>query len=186
MSPRTFKQFALFKAPELFPKLFHGGGIGQGKRKIRRPLDPKRALHLVLKSSQARGMKSFLQARHAKRIENFIEHTARHYGIKVYRFVNVGNHLHLLVKFQDRSGIQNFLRIVTGKIALWITEAKKGQKKGKFWDQLCFTRVVSFGNDFNRLTKYFVKNQIESFGYGAEVAKALLQQGAIRLKPVPG
>ena len=88
-------------------------------------------------------MKFFLQPRYAKRIESLIEQNARHYGIKVFRFVNVGNHLHLLVKFQDRSGIQNFLRIVTGKIALWITQAKKGNKKGKFWDHLCFTRVIS-------------------------------------------
>ena len=181
MIPRTFKQFALFKAPELF----HGSNLRLGKRKIARPLDPKRTIHLVLKSSQARGEHSLLQPRYKKRIQLLVEQSAKQYGIKIYQFTNVGNHLHLLVKTPTRLGFQNFLRTITGKIAILVTRAKKGQKKGKFWDALSFTRVVHWGKDFEKLTNYFLKNQIESFGYGTDFAKALLKQGYLILKTSP-
>ena len=182
MTPRTFKQFALFKAPDLF----HGSNLRRGKRKIARPLDPKRTIHLVLKSSQARGEQSFLQTRYTKRIQLLVEQTARCYGIKIYQYANVGNHLHLLIKTQTRLAFQNFLRIIAGKIAILVTRAKKGQKKGKFWDKLAFTRVVNWGKDFSNLTKYFIKNQIESFGYETPFAEALVKQGILILKILPG
>ena len=182
MTPRTFKQFALFKAPDLF----HGSNLRQGKRKIARPLDPKRTIHLILKSSQARGERSLLQPRYTKRIQLLIEQVAKQYGIKIYQFANVGNHLHLLVKTQTRLEFQNFLRVITGKIAILVTQAKKGQKRGKFWDGLSFTRVVNWGKDFDRLVKYFIKNQIESFGYGTDFAKALVKHGYVILKTDSG
>ena len=146
-----------------------------------RPIDPKRAIHLVLKSQKAKGSDSFLQPKHEKRISALIEEASRHYGVKVYRFTNVGNHLHLLVKTQTRRGFQNFLRVITGKIAILITKAKKGEKKGKFWDGLSFTRVVQWGKDFTNLDRYFTKNQIESFGYGTSIARALVKQGFIKI-----
>ena len=182
MTPRTFKQFALFKAPDLF----HGSNLVPGKRKIARPLDPKRTIHLILKSSQSRGERSLLQPRYAKRIQILIEQVAAHYGIKIYGYANVGNHLHLLVKTKTRLEFQNFLRVIAGKIAILVTQAKKGQKKGKFWDGLSFTRVVHWGNDFKRLTNYFIKNQIESFGYGPDFAKSLVKHGCLILNPDTG
>jgi len=182
MTLRTFKQLALFKAPDLF----HGSNLRDGKRKIARPLDPKRAIHLILKSSQARGAHSLLQPRYAKRIKNLIEVTAKKYGIKIYQFANVGNHLHLLVKAPARLEFQNFLRVISGKIAILVTKAKKGQKNGKFWDHLAFTRIVNWGKDLNRITYYFIKNEIESFGYGADFAKELVQRGCVIVKALPG
>jgi hypothetical protein len=38
----------------------HGGELARGKRKTMRPLDPKQALHLVLRSSKAKGSLSML------------------------------------------------------------------------------------------------------------------------------
>lgn len=174
----TFKQLAIFKAPDLF----HGSDLRKGKRKIARPLDPKRGIHLVLKSSRACGADSFLQKRHQKRIQQVIEHTAKRYGIKIYQYANVGNHLHLLVRTPARGEFQNFLRVITGKIAIMVTQAKKGQKSGKFWDHLAFTRVVNWGKDLKNLTQYFVKNEIESFGYGAGFAKELVKRGYLITK----
>jgi len=175
MTPQNFRQLALFKAPDLA----HGGDLRTGKRKIRRPLDPKRPIHLVLKSSRARGKSSLLQSHYKKRIEFLIEQSAKRYGIKIYHFANVGNHLHLLVRTPARANFQNFLRIITGKIAILVTKAKKGEKKGKFWDALSFTRVIHWGRDFKQLTTYFIKNQIEGFGYGVDVAKKLLRNGSL-------
>lgn len=48
---------------------------------------------------------------------------AKRYGIRVYRFVNVGNHLHLLVKCQARAysnakkDFQSFTREFAGAVA---------------------------------------------------------------------
>jgi len=182
MTAQTFKQLALFRAPDLF----HGSSLRQGKRKIARPLDPKRPIHLVLKSSQARGPLSLLQPRRAKRIQQLVEETAKRHQIKIYQFTNVGNHLHLLVKTKNRLHFQNFLRIIAGKIAILVTQAKKGQKKGRFWDGLSFTRVVNWGKDFTKLSRYFIKNELESFGYGAAFAKALVSQGYLISKTLPG
>lgn len=182
MTPRTFRQFALFKSPDLF----HGSNLRQGKRKIARPIDPKRAIHIVLKSNKARGACSLLQPKRAKRIDDLIEKSAIRYKIKIYRFVNVGNHVHLLIKTSNRIHFQNFLRTITGKIAILVTGAKKGQKKGKFWDGLTFTRVVNWGKDFEAMGRSLLKNQIESFGYGVDIEKALVRQGILILRPAPG
>ena len=169
----SYKQFKLFKDPDLF----HGGNTRLGRRKIARPLDPKRALHLVMKSSIAVGQSSFLIAKHKKRIQKLVEEASRKYCIQVDQFVNVGNHLHLLVRFKKRQSIQNFLRVIAGKIAILITGALKGGAVGRFWDGPCFTRVVNWGKDLTNLARYFLKNDVESLGYSNSLARDLVSNG---------
>jgi hypothetical protein len=67
-----------------------------------------------------------------------------------------------------------------------VTKAKKGKKKGKFWDALSFTRVIHWGRDFKDLTTYFIKNEIESFGYGTDIARAVVKKGSLILKEYSG
>ena len=69
---------------------FHGGEHSLGKRKSRRPLDPKQALHVVLRSSIARGENSMLHPRNAGHIHDFTHKLAQKCGVRIYRYANVG------------------------------------------------------------------------------------------------
>jgi REP element-mobilizing transposase RayT len=159
-----------------------GGTLQSGKRKTFRPLDPKSAIHLVLKSSRAKAIWSMLHRRNKTRIQDLMERLASENGIKVYQFVNVGNHLHLLVKIRSRDGFQKFLRVFTGRVALLVTGARKGNPQGKFWDALAFSRIVQWGKDFKRITLYFIKNELESLGLATGFSKTLTQRGSLILE----
>jgi len=108
-----------------------------------------------------------LSRRNKARIFGLVHETAERYGVKVYRFQNVGNHLHLLVKVPSRQAWQAFIRVLSGAIAFWVTGARKGISK-KFWDTLAFSRIVSWGRDFEGLKTYFVKNLLEALGIPRE------------------
>src|SRR5690348_11153650 len=121
-------------------------------------------MHLVLKSSMARGQRSMLAPTHDRRIERIIRSASDKYSIRVYRFVNVGNHLHLIVQTRTRPAFQGFLREISGRIAMLITGARKTRPIGRqrFWDLLAYTRIVNWGRDFAELKNYLAKNQFEA------------------------
>lgn len=145
--------------------LEHGGQIRRGKRKTARPIDLKRPLHLVLRSSMARGRRSMLAPAYERRVRAVVDAASKKYGVRVHRFVNVGNHLHLLVQTRTRRAFQGFLREIAGAVAMLITGARKSHALGsRFWDLLAYTRVVSWGRDFSRLKLYFIKNHFEAAG----------------------
>jgi hypothetical protein len=158
----------------------HGGELNQGKRKTSRPIDPKQSLHVVLRSSQAKGKHSLLHPKHCDAIHRLTHALAKRWGIKLYRYANVGNHLHLLVKVPSRAVWQRFLKELAGGIAILVTGARKGQALRKnstgrgFWDHLAFTRIVYFGRDFAQMGSYIIKNLFESAGVPM---KRLLAQG---------
>lgn len=60
--------------------------------------------------------------------------------------------------------MQNFLRIIAGQIAFDITGAKKGNKIGRFWDHLVYTRIINWGRHFETLQAYLIKNLLEGIG----------------------
>ena len=158
----------------------HGGEHTLGKRKAVRPIDPKQALHVVLRSSQARGELSMLNSKNCDAIQQFTHKLARRWGVRLYRYANVGNHIHLLLKVPSRAAWQRFVRELAGGIAIIVTGAKKGaalstNKNGRgFWDHLVFTRIVQFGRDFSSVGRYLIKNLFEA----ARVPmKKLLKQG---------
>src|SRR6476646_9177824 len=124
-----------------------GGGLkskAQGKRKSLRPLDPKRPLHLILKSSHAQGPHSMLHPKHAPLIEKELRRLAYKWNIKLHRFANAGNHLHLLLSLRSRASYRAFLRELTGKLAMLLTGSRKSHplEKGPFWDQIVWSRLV--------------------------------------------
>jgi REP element-mobilizing transposase RayT len=141
----------------------HGGEHACGKRKTARPLDPKQALHLVLRASRAKGSLSMLHPRHCNAIEQLASDIAKRWSIRIYRYANVGNHLHLLVRTRSRRAWRGFLRELTGAIAMLVTGSRKGQGQ-KFWDQLAFTRIVRFGRDFKGVGLYLIGNLFEAMG----------------------
>ncbi|MCM2276741.1 MAG: hypothetical protein NDJ89_01535 [Oligoflexia bacterium] len=158
----------------------HGGELSPGKRKSARPIDPKQALHIVMRSSKARGELSMLHPRHCAHIHALAERLASRWGVRLYRYANVGSHLHLLVKVPSRAVCQRFLRELAGGIAIVVTGAKKGIPLRKnasdrgFWDHLVFTRIVRFGRDYENVGRYLVKNLFEGAGVPM---KRLLAEG---------
>ena len=130
-----------------------------------RPVDTTRAMHLVLRASSARGDWSMLSSRNVKPIRRLIDRMSVRFGVKIYNFSNVGNHLHLIVRAKSRKGFQDFLRTIAARIAIGVTRAKKGHAlKKKFWDALAFTRVLNWGRDYIDTQIYMTKNLFEGEG----------------------
>ncbi len=50
-------------------------------------------------------------------------------GVKLYHLVNVGNHLHMVVKIEDRKLYRNFIRSVSGLIARQFLQKQRGPEK---------------------------------------------------------
>ena len=148
----------------------HGSDINTGKRKEARPFSHKHPIHLVFRSSRAKGAWNLLLPKNARRVERILKTCSEAYGIKVYRFVNVGNHLHVLVKTdarhwrQGRTKLAGFLRRFAGEIAFQVTGAKKGSSRGGFWDRLVYSKIISWGSQFENVIQYFTKNFFESVG----------------------
>jgi REP element-mobilizing transposase RayT len=140
----------------------HGGEIRLGRRKLSRPIDTRRPMHVVLRSSRAHGAWS-LRRRECERIVlSSLRRSARRYGIRLYEFANSGNHLHLLLRTKCRLALQNFLRVFAGVTARLITGARRGWAVGKFWDFLSYSRIVAWGRDFRGVRAYVVQNRFEA------------------------
>jgi hypothetical protein len=143
----------------------HGGVASQGKRKTARPFDRRQAIHLTLRATSATREWSMLARKHKGWVYLHGDRIARESNVKLYRFVNVGNHLHIVVKARSRGDFQRFLRILTGKIAMLVTGARKGRPLAKrFWDLLAHTKLIQWGRQFENLAKYMEKNLGEAEG----------------------
>lgn len=161
-------QLSLDSKKELktFRKLSHGGSNAKSKRKVARPLIPGKITHIVFKSSKAKGSLSFYKNRIL--VKSLLKQRAQKYYVEILDFVNMGNHLHLKVRFKNAAFFRNFLRTFTALLARKITKARKGYKFGKFWDGLVFTRVLSSKFEIFGLKNYFKANRIErELGYEA-------------------
>lgn len=106
-----------------------------------------------------------LHPHHARFIRQCVQKQAQRSGLRVYHFVNVGNHLHLVVRIHDRRRYRIFIRSLTGLIArkvLGVERGKAGSASKKtracFWLKRPFTRIASWGADYNGLGRYLLKN----------------------------
>ena len=148
-----------------------GGSLSVGKRRTVRPLSIKKPLHLVLKSEFARGPRSLI--RHRQLIDKIVQKAKRRFNIKVYEFAIVSNHIHLLIKGNRRTEIQNFFRMIAGHIAqeilqlLPFTEMEKDNinpKANKFWQSRIYSRIVSWGRELEHVKNYVMQNTLEALG----------------------
>ena len=140
----------------------HGGIDSKGRRKEYRPLSEKKWIHLTLKSSKAKGPWSFLTPKNQQIIREILKSKSKKWGVQIAEVVNVGNHLHIKLKFKYREGFQNFLRSVTALIARKITNARRGHAAGKFWQGLAFTRVIKTRIEELQLRGYFKANRLQA------------------------
>ncbi len=134
---------------------------------IERPIDQKKALHLVLRSTQAKGAYSFKNHKFEMKIWEIIKKHAQLNEIKIYEYANASNHLHLLIRAKFREGYVRFIRTVTGLIARLVSGAQRGCKlKKKFWDARPFSRIVSFSKkEFQQVRTYILQNTLETIGF---------------------
>jgi len=143
----------------------HGGELWRGRRKSRRPLATRRAVHVVFRSSLAKGAWSFLAARHAVYVREQLPKVARLYGVRLYEISNNGNHIHLLLRARTQEGLKSFFMVFCGKLASRITGARRGKPFGRrFFDHVPYTRIVEWGNAFKVAKNYVLKNALEALG----------------------
>lgn len=146
----------------------HGGVSLKKRRKIKRPLQAGRITHVVFKSSKAKGALSFYH--HKRLVRALLRERGRRFFVEILDFVNMGNHLHLKVRFKDEVRFKNFLRTFAALLARKITGAKKGIKFGRFWDGLVYTRVLMSKLEELGLKGYFEGNHRQrELGYSERV-----------------
>ena len=146
----------------------HGGMSLKKRRKMKRPLQAGRITHVVFKSSKAKGALSFYK--HKGVVYGLLKQRSRKFFVEVLDFVNMGNHLHLKVRFKDEARFQNFLRTFAALLARKITGARKGEKFGRFWDGLVYTRVLLSKIEELGLQGYFEGNHRQrELGYAERV-----------------
>ena len=130
-----------------------------------RPLSSKDPIHLVLKSSQARGARSFGHSKNVRPIRAELERHCNKYGVKLMSYSNNFSHLHMLLKFPSRSVYMRFIRSLTSGIAMIVTGARKlARLAAKFWDRRPFTRVVRGYKAYKTAAAYVRLNQLEAEG----------------------
>src|SRR3954468_20470221 len=113
------------------PNTKFGGSLLKSHPKSNRPLSTKLPIHLVL-----RARKSVLRTtKHFAPTHQAVYQTAKKYGVRIYEYANVGNHLHILMKLSKMHLWAAFIRELTGRIA------QQQEEKG-FWLHRPFTRVV--------------------------------------------
>jgi REP element-mobilizing transposase RayT len=156
------RQLSLFSGRHMYPpRKEHGGEIRRGRRKLARPFDSRRPIHVVLRSSVAKGRWSLRRPDTTRQVFNAMQRLARRFGVRVYEFANATNHLHMLIRAKCRHALQGFLRAFAGIAARIVTGAQKGRPIGKFWDWLAYSRIVEWGRDFFGAWAYVFQNELE-------------------------
>jgi REP element-mobilizing transposase RayT len=98
-------------------------------RKGCRPLATRATMHLVLRSSKAKGEWSFKKSKNERKIEAILEKFSKKFGVMVLSMANVGNHLHLHIKLSNRYLYKPFIQATTAAIAMAVTGTSRWSKK---------------------------------------------------------
>ncbi len=150
------------------PAQAFGGSLLKGNPKTKRPLDSKLPILLTLRANQG-GMRLPKAFGHVDRAVNRV---ANKYGVRIYEYANVGNHLHLVIKIPRRQAWAGFIRELTGDIAAALKALLKIE--GKFWKYRPHTRVVQGWKKAYEIAKAYVRLNIyeaEGFIKRSEIKK---------------
>ena len=93
-----------------------------------RPLAVRSTMHLILKSSRAKGEFSFARPKHDKNIRRIVDKFAFVYGVRIISFANAWNHLHFQIQLSNRHAYNGFIRAITGAIAMNVTGRNRWTK----------------------------------------------------------
>jgi REP element-mobilizing transposase RayT len=147
-------------------KTFFGGSLLKNSHaKVARPLSVKKPIHLVLRSSLAKGRWNFLQTQNVKRIQSILRSQSKNFKITILSQKNAGSHLQLVVRGKDKNQIKNFIRTISALIARYVQRVHKGSAaKKSFWDQRPFTRIVEGYTGLGVALGIIVQNELEALG----------------------
>lgn len=137
-------------------------------------------MHLVIRSSLAKGAHSL--RRKDKEVFKIVQKQARQLGVKLYKYANGGNHLHMIILPLSRTAFNKFVRAITGLIARLILSTERGRPTPdniQFWDKRPFTRILEWGADFYKACDYLLKNTLEAYGFLTYTPRS---QPTLRLK----
>lgn len=162
-----------------FQKLnfFGGSYCTQRKFRVARPLSTREPMHLVLRSTQAKGLWSFSNKKNKNAISSFILKKARKFGITIDQLAIVGNHMHLLIRINNRHTYKPFICAFTGGIVGLVTGGAKLAKK--FWDYRPFSRIVHGLKGYLGMRDYIKINQFEAGGVYRDFAVLLVKGNKI-------
>jgi REP element-mobilizing transposase RayT len=154
-------------------RLSFGGDLARGRRKSARVFDPKRPLHVVLRSSRATGAQSL--KRFDRKISEILNRQCEIHGVRVYERANAGNHLHFVLRAPSRRALRAFLKAVCGLVARKVTGCERGAPGvSRFWDARPFSRVVAWGRDFAGIKNYVHLNRVEALGFSRNESRGML------------
>lgn len=153
----------------------YGGTSRIGRRKIARPFSPKKAMHVTMRSTKAKGAWNFRHDRNRGVIHLLLLDTAERYDIKIYRWENVFNHVHLVLSARRRKDLQAFLRVFAQRLMFAVTGARKGRPRGRFFDAIAWSRIVEWGREFDVVMTYVWKNTLEALEFTAAEVKEMVQ-----------
>jgi REP element-mobilizing transposase RayT len=143
-----------------------------------RPISLKTSMHLILKTRLAKGEWSFLKGARRTHIKTLVQQVADQFHVQLLSGANVGNHIHLHLKFSKRAQYKAFIRVLTARIAFLVTKASKVNplkddrgKKLSFWTQRPITRFVHGFKDFLRIENYLEINRLEGHGWPRAVVE---------------
>lgn len=89
---------------------------------------------------------------------------SKRHGVKIYKYANLGNHLHILVKIPSVRRWSAYIRELTGRIAQLVKEQVPSEDT--FWLHRPFTRIVRGWRKAYRTAKEYVElNQLEAEGH---------------------
>jgi putative transposase len=169
MNSRTKQQRfadAQFKTQDQF-----GGSLLKRRcNRTARPLSTKQSLHLILKSSVAKGAFSLRSQQNRSKVDSIIQREAKRNGVTLLKYSNNFNHLHLHVKIVSRATYKRFIKSISGAIAMAVTGACKTRPlpqligRKRFWDARPYSRVVRGWRGFKTANDYVVLNQLEAEG----------------------
>ena len=139
-------------------------------------------MHLILKSSQAKGAWSFRYRQNPERVTRIILKFAKKYGVTIQSLANVGNHLHMQIKLSNRVAYFSFIRAITSAIAMAVTGKNRWNQVGiesadqlkKFWDYRPYSRVVMGWKALLTLRDYIEINKWEGDGCSRAEARIIV------------
>ena len=98
------------------------------------------------------------------KVDQLVHSTAKKNGVRIYRYSNVGNHLHILIKLSRVTRWAGFIRELTGRIAQLMKEFLK--LDARFWLHRPHTRIVrGWRKAFQIARDYIYLNELEAEGH---------------------
>jgi hypothetical protein len=108
---------------------------------------------VILSSRRARGVWNLSHRRHRSRVTSQAYTYAKRFRVRILRIRIIAGQIQLLVRAGERKDLADFFRVFAGRVAVTVTGAKKHVRRtGKFWNELCYTRLLNWGSEFHAMT----------------------------------